>query len=246
MRFRGITPELNVLPSEQERLDELDRRISEQYKIADKADQENRMDDAAAARLAIVELVRRKDGEYSYHHSSILYNVGKDAYNRSDYATAERLWLEAERIKELVGGEHDIAHGTWEMLALLYTQTGEFAKKVDYARKTVKWRAKFVGKDHMGYVTALRSYAFALREAKRFAEAETVYQEAIRVCRTSAAKDSEYFLASSLAGLCELWHGARRLRQGLAVRQGGDRNRKERSRTVFLRDNTYRNGMVER
>ncbi|MBW4495082.1 MAG: tetratricopeptide repeat protein [Oscillatoria princeps RMCB-10] len=155
-----------------------------------------------------------------------LINLASLHYNRTHYASAEPLYLQAlELTRRLLGEEHLNVAFTLNSVAELYHTQGRYAEAEPLYRQALEvWRRRH-GEEHPDVATALNNLGNLCDAQGRYGEAESLYLQALEVWRRLQGEEHPY-MAESLSNLATLYDAQGRgaeaeplYRQALELRQ---------------------------
>ena len=98
-------------------------------------------------------------------------NAGIEAYERGNYAEAEKQWLASLKEAETIGPEDPRLAFSLNNLANLYNDQGKYAEAEPLYQRALVIREKALGPGHSAVATSLENYADLLREMGRDDEA---------------------------------------------------------------------------
>ncbi len=156
---------------------------------------------AVAEKLALENFGR---GSATYA-SCCLYH-GTALYYKTDYAEAEKWYIEAKSIYEKVlGKEHPDYAKNLNVLAVLYWSLGDYKKAEVLHIEALAIREKVLGKEHPDYSASLHNLAILYMNLGEYGKAEALYHESIAIAERTMGKENPDY-AWSLHDLAILYY----------------------------------------
>jgi tetratricopeptide (TPR) repeat protein len=117
-------------------------------------------------------------------------NLGVSAFDRENYAEAERLLLRAIATRERVLGPDDPrVAAPMDNLASVYAKGGDPTKAMALYEKALRIREQGLGPNHPEVATTLNNLAIDYRKAGRVAEARPMHERAVRIRESALGAD---------------------------------------------------------
>jgi len=116
---------------------------------------------------------------------------GRDAYNRGDYATAEREWSKALRAMEKTNPEDPDTAFFNEQLARVENALGKYTEAEQYAAKAIAIRTKLSGPNDASLAHPLYEMAQAVYYQGRYADAVPIFRRAVPVVEKKLGTDKK-------------------------------------------------------
>ncbi len=116
---------------------------------------------------------------------------GRNAYNRGDYATAEREWSKALRAMEKTNPEDPDTAFFNEQLARVENALGKYTEAEQYAAKAIAIRTKLSGPNDASLAHPLYEMAQAVYYQGRYADAAPIFRRAVPVVEKKLGTDKK-------------------------------------------------------
>ncbi len=129
--------------------------------------------------------------------------VGIEAYQRSDYAEAEKQWSAALKEAEGFGPQDTRLATSLNNLAVLYRAQGKYAEAESLLKRALAILEKALGPEHPRVATALNNLALVYKAQGRYTEAEPLQKRALAIFEKALGPEHPH-VATSLENYAAL------------------------------------------
>ncbi len=162
-------------------------------------------DKALEVNIAAEKLALEKLGRETAAYGSCCFNRGRVYYFKTEYAEAEKWYLESKAIRaKALGMEHPDYAWSLNNLAILYKDIGQYKKAEPLFLESKSIREKALGKKHPDYASSLNNLAIMYSELNQFERAELIYIESKAIREIVLGREHPNY-ASTLNNLAVLY-----------------------------------------
>ena len=136
---------------------------------------------------------------WSRHNSA-----GREAFERGDYAEAEKEFSAALKEAESLAPEDPSVVVTLNNLAFLFRRRGKFAEAEPLYRRALEINEKSLGPENPVLAVTLSNLAELCRAQKKYGEAESLYQRALAI-REKVLQPGDPAVAVTLSNMASLY-----------------------------------------